>query len=81
MNKSFQRNNKQFNPPIKTGTQSNKLGLHLHHRQQNRTAVKTQRPKQHIQQTHPAEAKSDPAIIFLQNRERQSETHSSCHHR
>jgi hypothetical protein len=44
---------------VKTRTQSNKLGLHLHHRQQNKTAAKTQRPKQHIQQTHPAEAKSE----------------------
>jgi hypothetical protein len=44
LNKSFHRTTNKNNPPVKTGTQSDKPRLHQHHSQQSRTAAKTQRP-------------------------------------
>jgi hypothetical protein len=46
MNKSFHWTTKQNNPPVKTGTQSNRHGLHLQHNQQAKQPWAKYKPNQ-----------------------------------
>jgi hypothetical protein len=83
MNKSFHRITNKYNPPVKTGTQSDKLGLHQHHNQQSRTAAKTQTPKlttyQHIQQTHPPKTKVEAQRATTENKKTSVKTSSKTY--
>jgi hypothetical protein len=83
MNKSFHRTTNKNNPPVKTGTQSDKPGLHQQHIQQSRTATKTQTPNlttyQHIQETHPPKTKVEAQRATTENNKTTIKTSSKTY--